>query len=151
MFPYPIFGLFAKMILPIEFYREVVNVLPILCVDAVIVDKGEFLLIRRKLKPKKGKWWVPGGRVLKGETMEMALKRKVKEEIGIDVKVLMPLGYYEESFDENESGFESGIHTLSIVFLATPLSLDIELDNQSSAWRFSKKLPGSLKIKSWRL
>jgi colanic acid biosynthesis protein WcaH len=135
------------MKLPIEFYKKIVDVLPILCVDAVIVDKSKFLLIKRKQKPRKGKWWVPGGRVLKGETAEVALKRKVREEIGINVKVLMPLGYYEEHFKENEFGLKSGIHTLSIVFLATPLSLDIKLNNESSAWRFSKNLPKSFKIK----
>lgn len=133
--------------LPFEFYKKIVASLPILCVDGVLVDKGKFLLIKRKNQPQKGKWWVPGGRVLKGERMEKALKRKVKEELGINIKILKPLGYYEEFCKENEFRLKSGIHTLSIVFLAKLLSLNIKLDNQSSAWRFSKNLPKDFKIK----
>lgn len=133
--------------IPFKDYKKIVNVLPILCVDAVIIDKGKFLLLKRKNKPQQEKWWVPGGRVFKGESMEMALKRKVEEEVGIDVKVLIPLGYYEEHYKENIFRLKSGLHTVSIVFLAAPLSFDIKLDNQSSSWRFSKNLPKDFKIK----
>ena len=137
--------------IPFESYKKIVDVMPILCVDAVIVYKGNFLLVKRKNQPLKGRWWVPGGRVLKGETMEKAVKRKIREEVGIDIKVLTPLGYYEVFHKENDFGLKSGIHELSIVFLATPLSLDIKLDHQSSAWRFSKSLPKDFKIKSFSL
>ncbi len=31
-------------------------------------------------------WWTPGGKVDKGEDREIALKREIKEELGVDVK-----------------------------------------------------------------
>lgn len=133
--------------IPTDFYSKIVDTIPILCVDVLIKDKDKFLFVKREREPLKGRWWVPGGRVLKGETITAAAKRKMKEELGINVKVLEPLGYYEKHFKENEFWLESGIHTVSIVVSAKPLSSKIKLDNQSSAWKFSKSLPRDFKIK----
>ena len=138
-------------VIPTDFYRKIVDVIPILCVDVVIRDKDRFLLVKRANEPVRGRWWVPGGRVLKGETITTAAKRKMKEELGINVKLLEPLGYYEKHFKKNEFGLESGIHTVSIVVLAKLLSSEIKLDNQSSAWRFSKSLPRDFKVKPFGL
>lgn len=134
-------------VIPTDFYRKIVDTIPILCVDVVIKDKDKFLLVKREREPLKGRWWVPGGRVLKGEAITTAVKRKMKEELGMSVKVLEPLGYYEKHFKKNEFWLESGIHTVSIVVLAKPLSSKIKLDNQSSACRFSKSLPLDFKVK----
>ena len=138
-------------VIPTGFYRKIVDVIPILCVDVVIREKDRFLLVKRTNEPVKGRWWVPGGRVLKGETITTAVKRKMKEELGVNVRPLEPLGYYENSFKKNEFGLESGIHTVSIVFLAELLSSKVKLDNQSSAWRFSKSLPRDFKVKPFGL
>jgi len=52
-----------------ETYNQIIEVLPILCVDVIIQNKdGEYLLIKRANEPKVGCWWVIGGRVHKGET-----------------------------------------------------------------------------------
>ena len=121
--------------------------MPILCVDVVVAEGNKFLLVKRTKEPLKDRWWVPGGRILKGETVVAATKRKVKEELGINMIFLKALGYYEKHFRKNEFGLEEGIHTLSIVVMVKPLSSKIELDNQSSAWRWSDKLPKDFKIK----
>lgn len=135
--------------IPLVLYKKIVGVLPILCVDIVLEHKGKFILVKRKNEPVKGQWWVPGGRVLKGEMIEKAAKRKIKEELGINIKFIKPLGYYEKHFKENEFGQPSGVHTLSIVILAKPLSLDVKLDEQSADWQFFDNLPKSFKIKSF--
>ncbi len=138
-------------IIPTDFYSTIVDVIPILCVDVVIRDDNKFLLVKRKSEPLRGRWWVPGGRVRKGETITTATKRKIKEELGINIKPLEPLGYYEKHFKKNEFGLESGIHTVSVVVLVEPLSLKVKLNNQSSAWKFSKSLPRDFKIKPFGL
>ena len=72
--------------IPKDKYAEIMKALPILCVDIIIKNtSNEYLLIKRAYEPLKGVWWVAGGRVLKGETLEQAAKRKVKEEIGIGI------------------------------------------------------------------
>ena len=71
--------------------------LPISCIDLVILrDSGntpEVLLIRRRIKPEKGKWCLIGGRVLKDERLREAIDRQAKHELGVQVKIL-------EGFDE---------------------------------------------------
>ena len=59
--------------IPAEQYKEIIKVLPILCVDIVIKNnRGEYLLVKRAHEPLKGRWWVVGGRVHKGESIEQA-------------------------------------------------------------------------------
>ena len=133
--------------LPLDEYTAVVDRVPILCVDAIIVHKGQFLLVKRRNEPLKGEWWVPGGRVYKGETMEMSLKRKVKEELGIEIRSLKAVGYYEEHFEASEIPSRTGIHTMSVVFICSPRSLEIRLDNQSSDYTFRENLPTRFVVK----
>lgn len=51
----------------------------------LVNNKGEILLVKRKIDPKKGYWDVPGGFVDFRETIEDSMKREVKEELGIDL------------------------------------------------------------------
>lgn len=66
-----------------ELYNKILENVPIACVDIAIIVDGSVLLVKRKDAPAKGEWWVPGGRILKGETMKDAAKRKAQEEVGI--------------------------------------------------------------------
>ncbi|MBI5421087.1 MAG: NUDIX domain-containing protein [Parcubacteria group bacterium] len=68
-----------------ELYKRVYDVAPIFCVDILAVCGGEFLLGMRTNEPEKGKWFLPGGRILKMETLDQAVMRKAKEELGIRV------------------------------------------------------------------
>ena len=137
---------FMKGYLLRETYKKIVDLFPVLCVDGLVInEKGEFLLVKRRNEPLKNRWWIPGGRIYKGETLTDGFLRKMKEEIGVDVKILLPLGYYEEHFRENPFNLKSGVHTLSVVFSCVPLSKKIKLDEQSSAFRWAKKLPKKLR------
>ena len=53
-------------------------------VTAVIINNNELLVLKRKEDPFKGMWDLPGGFINEGETPEEALKREMKEELGID-------------------------------------------------------------------
>lgn len=62
---------------------------PFVAVGAVVLNKNrEVLLIKRGRPPRKGEWSLPGGAVETGETIEHAVAREVREETGLDVKVL---------------------------------------------------------------
>ena len=148
MCPCPTSGLSVSMI-PSELYRQIVDVLPILCVDIVIEDGGRYLLVKRTNEPLKGQWWVPGGRVLKGETIAEAAARKAREELGIEAEITGILGYYEDQFTETEFGLESGTHTVSIVVSARLTSMEIRLDAQGSDWTFAAALPERFRIRSF--
>ena len=129
-------------------YKSVLEKVPILCVDGILTnEKNQVLLVKRKIEPFKKQWWVPGGRVLKGEDLEKAFKRKMREELGIKVLNVVPVGYYEERHQSRSWGVRGGVHAVSVVFAAVPASLDVRLDEQSSEWAFFDGLPKRFRIK----
>ena|SRR3990167_3814889 len=128
--------------IPNNNYREIIKSLPIMCVDVIIKNAtGEILLIKRANKPLKNEWWVVGGRVLKGEKIADAVKRKTIQEVGLKLKDIKPLGYYEEIFNESPLGDRDTIHTVSFVFSAKVESGNVKLDNQSNGYSWFKHLP----------
>lgn len=137
------------MIIPIEDYRKIVEVLPILCVDVIIKNRnGEYLLVKRANEPLKDQWWVIGGRVLKGESLEQAAKRKVYEEVGLEINNVKFIGYYEDAFETNPFGLTTPLHSISIVFSTIIEDKQrVTLDYQSSDWKYSKELPTDFFIK----
>lgn len=57
-------------------------------VCAIIEIEGKLLICRRRKGLKnEGKWEFPGGKVNAGEVFEIALKREIKEELGVEIKV----------------------------------------------------------------
>lgn len=60
---------------------------PIVGVGGVIFDGATVLLAKRGQEPAKGTWSLPGGAVELGEKVVDALKREIREEIGIEIEV----------------------------------------------------------------
>lgn len=134
-----------------QLYEQIVQVLPIVCVDVIIrAPDGRYLLVKRRNEPLQGEWWVVGGRILHGEPVLEAVRRKMREEIGIDPGVLTPVGFYEDRFDRNAFGVPGIYHTLSLVF-ETLLKGDEEvvLDEQSSEWAYAETLPSRFVVTPW--
>ncbi len=66
-------------------------------VDAVIQDEsGNIILIKRAFPPFKNYYALPGGFVKKGESKKQALIREVKEETGLNVKIVKKIGTFKE-------------------------------------------------------
>lgn len=133
-------------------YKEIIGVLPILCVDIAVRNaRGEYLLVKRANPPKQGSWWVLGGRVNKGETLAAAAVRKVREEAGVSVSELRPVGYMELPSDDHPFGLPGDYHAVSVVFSGL-LGDDqsVQLDAQSSEWRWGADLPADFEVKTFR-
>ena len=109
-----------KNMIPTSFYNRILSVIPVPCVDLVIVHKGKFLMGKRINEPAKGQWFFPGGRVFKEETLEQAAVRKAKEETGIKIKKsnLNYLTTAETIF--RAKNFSGTRHTINSVFLVKP-------------------------------
>ena len=60
---------------------------PIVGVGGVIFEGASVLLAKRGQEPAKGTWSLPGGAVELGEKLIDALKREIREEIGIEIEV----------------------------------------------------------------
>lgn len=135
-----------------DLYNEIIGVLPILCVDIAVRNaRGHYLLVRRANAPKKGHWWVLGGRVNKGETLEVAAARKLREEAGLSVSELQPVGYMELPSDDHPFGAPGDYHAVSVVFTGM-LGDDqqVRLDAQSSEWRWDPELPSDFHVRTFR-
>ena len=69
---------------------------PKLTADGAVLKNKKILLVKRKNKPYKGKWGLPGGFVEYGEKVESAVVREVNEETGLKTKVIDIIGVYSD-------------------------------------------------------
>jgi 8-oxo-dGTP diphosphatase len=69
---------------------------PTLATDAVLIEDGQVLLIRRGKDPAEGQWALPGGFVEVGETIEQACVRELAEETGIEAEPVELVGVYSD-------------------------------------------------------
>jgi len=58
-------------------------------------NDGNILLTKRAIPPYLGKWVMPGGKIDLGEPITAALKREVREEVGLEVHVEGLIDIYE--------------------------------------------------------
>jgi 8-oxo-dGTP diphosphatase len=92
---------------------------PRLRVSAILQWQGRVLLCRQE-KPGKEYWLLPGGGVDAGETLMEALRRELREELGIeaDVQFEGPVAIVD-SISPNWSSFSSSRkHVVHIIFSA---------------------------------
>lgn len=99
------------MFLDSAIFSTVIDSTPLISIDLLVIDEqGRILLGLRNNRPAKGFWFVPGGRILKNETLESAFKRLSLNELGVefsihDAKLLGPFThlYTDSVFDESIS------------------------------------------------
>ncbi|MBO9622482.1 MAG: NUDIX domain-containing protein [Sphingomonas sp.] len=65
------------------------------CGAAIIVD-GRILLMQRKTAPEAGCWGLPGGKIELFETAPAAVRREVREELGVDIEPLDLLCFVDQ-------------------------------------------------------
>ncbi len=88
---------------------------PIVGVAAVVIEDDRVVLVRRGSPPAYGEWSLPGGAVKSGETLEKAVVREVKEEIGLKVEVMELVAVLDRIFLDPEG--EVQFHYVLMDFL----------------------------------
>lgn len=125
--------------IPSDLYEKIHAIMPIACVDIIIINNNSFLLLKRKNKPAKNQWWFPGGRIFKNETLTEAVIRKSFEETGLKVKIINRLGAEETIFPDGP--FNSATHTINIVYLVKAINPEeIKLDEQSGEYNWFSEI-----------
>ena len=125
--------------IPQEQYNQIIENVPIACVDVAIISQGAVLLVLRNDPPAKNKWWLPGGRILKGEMMRDAAVRKAEEEVGIECYV-GPIIYTAETiFPDGPFGIP--IHSINSCFFLYPKDkYKIKIDNHHLKYRWVSEI-----------
>ncbi len=82
---------------------------------SAIIRQGDKVLLTKEMLESGEKWIIPGGGVEFGENLIDAVKREIKEEIGMDIEVEKLLGHREAIYTQYN------YHTVIFFFLAKPL------------------------------
>jgi 8-oxo-dGTP diphosphatase len=75
---------------------------PVVGVGGVVIRSGRALLIRRGAPPLEGQWSIPGGTLELGETITEGVRRELREETGLDVRVLDLIEVFDRIFPDGE-------------------------------------------------
>ena len=97
-------------------------------VAAIIIKDDKYFIAQRNRNKHMGlSWEFPGGKVEKGESFEIALKREIKEELNIDININKKLG--EENYKDEK------INVKLHYFLCSHICGEIYLnEHEDSAW-----------------
>jgi mutator protein MutT len=100
-------------------------------VESFIVKDRKALVIKRRPDDvhMPSKWDVPGGRLEIGENPLEGMKREAKEEIGINIDIIMPV-------DIQHFTREDGQVITMILFLCKPLPGDIKLSEEHTEYKW---------------
>ena len=69
---------------------------PKIAATCIVEREGKVLMIRRGNEPEYGLWGMPGGYVDRGEVVEAAAAREVKEETGLEMEIDHLVGLFSE-------------------------------------------------------
>src|SRR5262245_44616464 len=103
--------------------------------------RDEVFLPFRRNQPAKSYWFVPGGRILKGETIDRAFQRIVETELRLhkDFKAAEFLGVFEHFYQENK--FESpefGTHYVVLAYeIKISETLELAVTTEHAAYKWS--------------
>jgi len=118
--------------IPDEVWSDIVEHVPIPSVDLLVVTDDGLLLAKRQNEPAKSEWFVPGGRIYKGESLEGAAHRVAREELGVDVMIEEKLDAYDHRYETADVDDVGGKHYVAHGYVVRPESDTIRLDEQHS-------------------
>lgn len=86
-------------------FLDVLRLTPLVAIDLIVKDSaGRVLIGHRRNRPARGTWFVPGGRILKDETLDAAFARIVDAELGVEKlqrSVARFEGVFEHHYNDN--------------------------------------------------
>lgn len=91
------------MFLDENIFKTIINSTPLISFDLIVSKDDKYLLGKRKNNPAKDFWFVPGGRIYKGETLIDGFARVTYSELG-STFIYNPsdfMGVYEHFYPNN--------------------------------------------------
>jgi len=100
---------------------------PAVTVDGLVLIDGRLIAIRRRNDPFRGMPALPGGFVELGETTVEAVVREVREETGLETRVLRLVGVF------SEPGRDPRGHTVTIAYALEMIGGQLKAGSDASA------------------
>jgi nucleoside triphosphatase len=106
-------------------------------------DRKQYLICK---KPKSlgvfpGQWGLPGGGIEANETMEAALRREIREEVGLEVYDIEPLFFTDGLYPKYyANGSQQPIYMIFLVFSCRATSDDVKLNREFEAYAWVDRL-----------
>jgi len=104
---------------------------------ALVYHNGKVLLVKHSYESRwSGKWILPGGFPREGELLSECCLRELKEETGIEAKVIKHAATVEKVFSD-------GFHILYVVYWCAPETTELRLGAEISEakWALVEELP----------
>lgn len=99
-------------------YKKAHQRLVISCHDIFIEYQKGILLVKRLNYPAQDIHWPLGGRIMRGMSTEDSLRKKVREESGLELSNLTKLGTVRTFFKTDPFNHGKGTDSLNIVYFA---------------------------------
>ncbi len=130
-----------------DIFTTVIKSTPLISIDLIVENEnGELLFGLRNNKPAKGYWFVPGGRVLKNETLDNAFKRLTYGELGVELDRSNAnlAGIYEHFYDDFVFGDSVSTHYVVVAHLLKVSSSELKLpvgdQHNTYIWKSKEKI-----------
>ena len=115
-----------------------------IAVGAVIEDKQGRILLVKHIPQRggfwQGKWICPGGELEVGESIEEGIKREVREETNLEIRLTTPLAPFDRVV---KKGKEIRLHVVYIDYLAEIVGGELKpsSDVGEAIWVGKEKIP----------
>jgi ADP-ribose pyrophosphatase YjhB (NUDIX family) len=103
---------------------------PVPATAAIVIERGRLLLGRRARPPYRGAWDLPGGFVESDELPESALRRELREEIGVGAAHATFVGFAGDRYGR------AGVRVLIVVYRVRLVSTRVRPDDDVSELRW---------------
>lgn len=124
-------------------FKKIYSKVPRLCINVVVRTSGGIILALRKKYGWENQWHIPGGTLFYKESVEEAIDRIAKNELGVKIKDIKLLGYTEFSKGEEKKVLGFG-NSVSLTFLCDLVSGLPRPDKNSSEIKIFLKLPNNI-------
>ena len=111
-------------------HTEISTQRPVVCVSALVQRNAEVLLVRRGRPPGAGRWALPGGQVERGERLEAAAIREIREETNLDIADLAQIDMAEIIVRDAAGAVES--HVVLVVFSGRYVAGDVRAGDDAA-------------------
>ena len=122
--------------IPEPLYTTIKQHMPIPCIDLLVTHNGRLLLMKRTNRPAKGKWFTPGGRIMKNESIEYAVMRVLVEETGLTPLSITQCGAMSHKWSE--------VQTITVFYRVEVESEEIRMNDEHDDFKWITEMTPEL-------